>query len=126
MEFTLTQEQYEALVALARKGALAEGVEPPRTLEIFLKEIEKKHGITRSFVLVQWQELGQPLPIGTFFPTTWPPQLRQSIELVSRPVAKSDVEAMLAQRARKPFEVLCSRDPSGVLGWTPIDQFFLT
>ena len=125
MEFTLSQEQYEALVALARAGASSDP-NRQRRLEDFLLAIEKDNGITRSFVLVRWQELGQPLPIGTFFPTTWPPQLQRSIEFVSRPVAKVDVERMLAVHATSPTSVMCTRDPAGILGFKPIDDFFVT
>jgi len=126
MQFTLTQEQYEALVVFAREGATQKGEERVRALEEWLRLIEKQNNVTRSFVLVQWQELSQPLPAGTFFPTKWPPELRRSIELVTRPVARADVDKVLAAYATSPTEVLCTRDPAGVLGWTPIDQFFVT
>ena len=62
---------------------------------------------------------------GTHFPDTWPPELRQKIELVTRPVARADVDALLSAMARKPLNVLCTKDPAGVLGYTPIDTFFI-
>lgn len=125
MDFTLSQEQYEALVALSRAG-VASDPNQARDLEQWLRGIEKQNGVTRSFVKVQWQELGVPLPPGTFFPTKWPPEMRADIEFVTRPVAKVDVEKLLAQQAKKPTEVLCTRDPAGVVGWAPLDDFFQT
>lgn len=127
LQFTLSQEQYEALIALAREGAIATAnPNKIRELEEWLKLIEKDNGIKRSFVLVQWEELNATLPPGTFFPTKWPPNLRASIELVTRAVSKADVVTMLGQRAKNPVTVLCTRDPAGVVGWTPLDDFFPT
>ena len=122
--FTLTQQQYESLVALAREGASVSG--KTRSLEAFLKLIEKDNGITRSFVLVRWQELDAPLPTGTFFPTRWPPELQRTIEFVTRPVARADVDAMLATHATNPTSVMCTRDPAGIVGFQTLDAFFVT
>jgi hypothetical protein len=121
---SLDQQQYESLVALARAGATTE--EKSRQLEQFLRSVEKANGITRDFVLVRWQELDQPLPIGTFFPTSWPPQLQRTIEMVTRPIARADVERMLDVHATNPTSVMCTRDPAGVLGFKTLDQFFIT
>ena len=95
-------------------------------LDQWLREIERRHGVTRSFIMVQWQELSAPLPAGTNFPDVWPPRLRRSIELVTRPVAKADVTALLDKEANQPAEVLVTPDPNGLVGWTPIDDFFIT
>ena len=127
--FTLTQEEYEALIALAFESVKdAEGnvvnVEKARKLDEFLKLIENKNGITRSIVWVQWQEADSPLPSGTSFPDKWPPDMRRKIELVTRPVARADVDAVLAAHASEPFTVLVTKDPAGVLGYVPIDDFF--
>jgi hypothetical protein len=123
MDFTLSQQQYESLVALARAGATT--TEKTRRLSEFLKQIETASGITRDFVWVQWQEMDQPLPPSVRFPETWPPDMRWYIELVTRLVSRADVDQVLATRASKPTNVLCTRDPAAVLGWTPIDNFFL-
>ncbi len=127
--FELDQQQYEALIALAAEGTkLADGtvdVEKARQLDEFLHSIEKANGVTRSLVWVQWQEAGAPLPPGTHFPDKWPPELRKKIELITRPVARADVEALLSAQARSPMNVLCTKDPAGVLGYTPIDTFFV-
>jgi hypothetical protein len=129
LSFTLDQQQYEALIALASDGTkLPSGLPDPekaRQLDAFLKLIEKQNGVTRSLVWVQWQELDSPLPPGVRFPDIWPPELRKKIELVTRPVARADVDQLLAKVARTPQTVLCSRDPAGVLGYTPVDSFFV-
>lgn len=126
--FTLTQEQYEALISLAKEGTkLSDGSQDPeksRQLDTYLKLIEKANGVTRSLVWVQWQELDSPLPPGTNFPDKWPPELRRKIEFITRPVARADVDALLAAYARNPLTILCSRDPAGILGYTPLETFF--
>lgn len=122
MTFTLTQEQYEALIALARRGATTD--EQLRSLGVFLQTIERANGVTRSFVLVQWQEMDAPLPAGTTFPEVWPPDMRWPIELISRPVARADVDAVLRVRAINPTGVMCTRDPAGIVGWIPVEDFF--
>ena len=124
MDFTLTQENYEALVALARRG-VASDANKARDLEAYLKTIEQANGIVRDFVLVKWQELNQPLPPGTFFPTNWPPELQRPIELVSRKVAKSDVMRMLEVHAKSPTSIMCTRDPAGIVGLKELDDFFV-
>lgn len=122
---SLQQQDYEALVALAREGAKSDP-DRLRKLESFLQLIEKGSGINRYFLWVQWQEANQPLPPSTNFPEKWPPELRASIELVTRPIAKVDVEKLLEQRARKPMSVLVTPDPAGIVGWTELNTYFIT
>ncbi len=123
-QLTLSLQEYESLVALARKGASTP--EKSRQLDAYLRSIEKKNGITRDFLWVQWSEMHQPLPPATRFPETWPPEQRFYIELTSRRVARADVEAVLQQRARSPVDVLVTKDVGATLGWTKLDDFFLT
>lgn len=126
MNFNLDQEQYESLVALARVGAQASGdPNKSRQLETWLKLIEKNNGVTRDLVVVLWQELNAHLPVGTFFPTNWPPTLKFTVELTTRPVARADIDKVLAARAKNPISVMCTKDPEGVLGLTPIADFFI-
>jgi len=128
LEFTLSQQEYEALVALARRGCVdSEGntdVQKLRDLEAFLRLIEKNNGVTRDAVWVQWQELDAPLPAGTNFPDEWPVNMRAYVEYVTRAVNQSDVEAVLEAQAKNPTSVLVTRDPGARVGWTPIDDFF--
>jgi hypothetical protein len=130
MNFQLSQEQYEALIALSREGTkMPNGtydLEKSRQLDSFLKIIEKANGVIRSIVWVQWQEADAPLPPGTSFPEKWPPELRRKIELVTRPVARVDVDTLLAAHAKTPMSVLVTKDPAGVLGYQPVDDFFVT
>ncbi len=124
----LTQSEYETLIAFARKGTLeADGTinqDRAQGLESWLRGIEQKNGITRNFVLVQWQEQDAPLPPGVNFPTKWPPEMRTSISLISRAIARADVDAVLKAKAKKPTSVLVTRDPAGQVGWTALDEFF--
>jgi hypothetical protein len=154
-EVTLTFQEYESLIALARKGAQLEGTikafetdptlrplwEKARTqygwdpsnvrvLEAFLKSIEASNEISRYFIAVRWTEAGEPLPARvagapTRFPENWPPQLEGTIELLSRRIARSDVDAFLEANARQPLSVMVTVDPGRRVGWTPIDDFFL-
>jgi hypothetical protein len=124
MNITLNQEQYESLIALARKGLPALDLQAKRRLDEWLRLIETANGIQRDVVTVLWTEMDSPLPTGSFFPTNWPPTLKYTIELITRPVARVDVDEVLAVRAKKPTSVMCTRDPDGVLGLTPIDAFF--
>lgn len=124
MTFELSQEQYEALISLARTGA-ATDPNKQRQLESWLRLIEKANGVTRDLVVVLWQELDAPLPPGTFFPTQWPPELKRTVELVTRPVARADIDKVLEVHARNPLAVMCTKDPAGILGLTPIDDFFI-
>jgi hypothetical protein len=124
MTFTLSQEQYEALIALARLGASTP--EKQRALDAFLKSVEKANSVTRYALLIQWQEMDQPLPSSVEFPKTWPPEQRFFLENLTRPIAKVDVGRVLAAKARKPTNVLVTPDPAGLVGWTPIDNFFVT
>lgn len=123
--FQLELSEYEALVALARRG-ISGDVEKLRQLNDFLRIIEQKNGVVRDFLWVQWTETDSPLPKGTQFPETWPPEQRFYIELTTRRVAKVDVEAVLAQKAKKPIDVLVTRDPGARVGWTEVDAFFPT
>jgi len=122
-DMTLTLQQYEALISLAREGASDEHA--LRRLESFLREIESANGIERDIVWVQWQELDQPLPPTVRFPETWPPDQRRRVELVSRNICRADVDAVVSAHATQPTNILCTRDPGATLGWTPIDDFFV-
>ena len=129
LEFTLTQEEYEALIALAREGTKNDEGQVTNhdlavRLDAFLRSIEKNNGIERSAVWVQWQELDEPLPPGTRFPEEWPPRMRVYIELISRRVARSDVDDALRQNATNPTSVLVTSDPGAMYGWTELDDFF--
>lgn len=121
---SLNQQDYEALIALSRKGATTPN--GARRLDTFLRSIEKANGVTRYGLWVQWQEQDQPLPPTARFPEKWPPEMRFLIELISRPIARVDVEAVLKQKARKPTNVLVTKDPGALVGWSSLDQFFIT
>jgi hypothetical protein len=127
--FTLTQEEYEALIALARRGTWDR--DPIRQqqravqLDSFLRQIEKENGITRYGLYIQWQDPTAPLPPGTNFPETWPPNLRYYLEFISRPIMQADVMAVVNARTPNAQNILVTPDPAALLGWTPIAQFFV-
>lgn len=153
-DVTMTYQEYESLVALARKGAQLEGTmrafesdptlrrlwEKGRTqygwdpnlvreLEAFLKSIEKHNSITRYFLAIRWTEAGEALPARvagapTMFPENWPPVLESSVELMTRPISRVDVDAVIAARAKKPLDVMVTIDPGKRVGWTPVDDYF--
>lgn len=128
-QLTVTLQEYETLVALAREGTRnGDGsvTDKARELDLFLRSIEKRNNISRDGLWVQWQELDQPLPPKVRFPTTWPPELRKYIELTTRRVSKADVQAVLKAHASKPTNVMVTRDPGALVGWTTLDQYFLT
>lgn len=131
--FTLTQQEYEALIAFAREGTKgADGQtlsEKALQLDTFLKHIEKNNGFTRSAVWIQWQNAKEPLPPTTKFPDVWPPEKRYYIEFVSttttpRFVSRADVDIVLEAHAQEPVNVLVTKDPGARVGWTPVDDFF--
>lgn len=123
-DVTLNIEQYSALVTLARRGC--ENPEQARTLESYLKEIDKQNHVTRYSLLIQWQELDSPVPPTARFPEKWPPELRLFMERIDRPIAKSDVTSAVAKHAKNPHEVMVTRDVAGLVGWTKLDDFFIT
>ena len=127
--FTLTQEDYEALISLAQRGTInpdgSRDQQRALVLDSFLKGIEKANGITRYFLAIQWQSPTAPLPPGTNFPDTWPPELRYFLQLISRPITQADVLAVVAQRTPNATNILVTRDPAGMLGWTPVADFFV-
>jgi|SRR5580658_3194508 hypothetical protein len=127
--FTLQQDQYEALIELARRGTFdAKGQVIPdsaRALNTWLQLIEKQNGITRSSLWIQWQEVDSPVPPTASFPRTWPPELRYFLQLVTRPILRSDVNDVITARARNPVNILVTPDPGAELGWVTLDQYFL-
>jgi hypothetical protein len=122
MDLTITLEEYEALVYFARNGTT--DADKKREIEAFLQQIEKRNDIKRYFLWVQWQETDYPLPATTQFPTVWPPELRFSIERTDRPIARADVEKVLADQANRPVNILVTTDPGAELGWMAIDEYF--
>lgn len=120
--FTLTQQQYEALISLARIGATTPGAQ--RALDVFLRGIEVDNNVVRSLLWIQWQEMDQPVPTNVEFPRSWPPEQRYFLEFTTRPISKADVNAVVAKKAVKPTNILVTPDPAAIVGWTELDVFF--
>lgn len=122
MAITMTDEQYEQLVGLARRGMDAN--DGQRSLNDFLVTIEESNDIVRYLLWVRWQEVGQVHPVNKPFPDGWPPTQQVKIERLSTPVSRADVEVAVADRGVNPVGILVSEDPGGQLGWSTIDQYF--
>lgn len=124
----LDQSEYESLIEYARKGTLnSDGTvndDRAHALDAWLRMIEKKNGVTRHLLWVQWQEQDAPLPAGTNFPTKWPPEMRVPLVLVTRPITRSDVDSLLNTRSKNPTSVVVTSDPAALVGWTQLDVYF--
>jgi hypothetical protein len=128
MNITLTQEQYESLLAFAQRGTrLHDGrinQQQALVLDAALQDIEKSNGITRYSLCIRWQNPTAPLPPGTNFPKTWPENLQYFLQFISRPITKADVLAIVAQKTSNAINIMVTPDPAGLLGWTKVDLFF--
>ena len=82
--------------------------------------IDQANGITRYFLKVRWVNAGdeQRPQLGQ----EWPPTLEHDIEL-ERPIAREDVDQVLADQAKNPVTVLVTRDRNGVVGLTALDSY---
>jgi hypothetical protein len=118
----LTDEEYDALVALALEGATTE--ERKREISSFVGFIDEANDIVRRTLWVQWQETDTPLPAGIRFPETWPPEMRKKIERRDRDIGREDVKKVLEQYAVRPINVMVTNDIGGILGWTLLADYF--
>lgn len=122
MSITMTNDQYEQLVGLARQGIGT--TDGQNTLNDFLTPIEMANGITRYFLWVRWQEIGKIHPVNEPFPENWPPTQEIKIERLTNPINREIVDAAVEDRGNDPFNILVTTDPAGVAGWSTIDQYF--
>lgn len=122
MSVTLTEEQFDAFVSLARKGAA--DTEKLRHIDAFIRDVEKTNNLVRFRLQIMWQEAASELPASAVFPGVWPPELKALLEQRDRPIAKSDVLALLSRRANKPINIYVTRDIAGELGWQKLEDFF--
>lgn len=123
-DLTLSLEEYLALSSLAREGSTSP--DQKRVLETFLKTLDERAGISRYLLVAQWQELRADVPPTANFPTVWPPEMRLTLERSDRPIAKSDVISAVNKKAKSPTNIMVTKDPGGIVGWTKIDDFFIT
>jgi len=126
---SLTLEQYEALISLARRSTVnpdnSIDQQQANVLDAFLLEIEQDNDITRSSLFIRWQDPTAPLPPGIRFPETWPPSLQYFLQLLTRPIAKSDVIALVAARTSNAVNIMVTQDPAGLVGWSKLEDFFV-
>ena len=128
MTISLSQEDYEALVALAQRGVREPdgsiNQQEAVVLDTFLQNVERLNGIKRYSLWVQWTDPTAPLPPGIRFPETWPPHLRQRIQFISRSISKTDVLNLVNQRTPNALDILVTPDPAALLGWTDVRTYF--
>jgi len=127
---TLTQQNYEALIALAQRSTVQPDGSIDQTkaqeLQGYLREIEKANGITRYSLWIRWQDPSTPLPPGwkANFPKTWPPNLQFFLQLISRPLCKNDVLTVVNARTPKAVNIMVTSDLVALVGWTQLDVYF--
>ena len=119
----LDVHEYEALIRAARAGVASSGGDVVG-FENVLARIDARNGVIRSILCVLWSETGVSLPEGTRFPGAWPQHLSARIEQFTRPIARVDVERVLASRASRPTRVFVTPDVEGRRGWTSLDTYF--
>jgi hypothetical protein len=128
--FHLTQQQYTALIALAQRstiqpdGSVNEAAS--QELQNYLREIEEANGITRYSLWIRWQDPTAPLPPGwkSNFPKTWPPNLQFFLQLLTRPLTKADVLAVVDARTPTATNIMVTPDPAALYGWTQLGVYF--
>jgi hypothetical protein len=129
MNFTLTQEQYEALLALAQQGTHRPdgSIDQQKALVLdeALRDIEQSNDVVRYSLWIRWQDPTAPLPPRTNFPKTWPPNLQYLLQFITRPIAKTDVLGIVSQKTPNAQNIMVTPDPAALLGWTPIDAYFV-
>lgn len=112
---TLTRPQYDALMSAALAGNTAEVA---RLRDI----IDKANGIKRYFLYVRWQDVGGRPPPLIELGKGWPPNQTYKMEL-DRPIARADVDAIVAKAAVNPVSVMVTPDRAGIVGWSLIDDY---
>lgn len=117
-KISLQLEDYQALVALSRTS---KGPHDAIELERAIRRMDAENGIERDTLLLRWQEMDVPLPPTTRFPDVWPPELQALIERL-RPISRADVESTLKKLARRPINVMVTRDTAGRVGWVALDS----
>jgi hypothetical protein len=126
---TLSLEEYEAFIALATQSTVnADGSidqQKVNVLSAFLKKVEQENNITRSSLWIRWQDPTAPLPLGVRFPETWPPNLQRFLQLLTRPIAKTDVMTIVTAQTPNAINIMVTPDPAGLVGWTQLSAFFV-
>lgn len=114
-DLTVTRPQYDALIA----AALAHNDGEVLRLRGI---IDKANGINRYFLYIRWTEVGGLPPRRIELGKGWPPELTYQLEL-DRPIARADVDSVLAQQTVNPVDTQVTPDRAGVVGWTILDDF---
>lgn len=115
MTVSITRPQYDALMTAALAGNTTE---VSRLRDI----IDKANSIKRYYLSIRWQDVGGRPPPRIELGRGWPSDQTFLLEL-DRPIARSDVDAVLTQQATNPTSVMVTPDRAGNVGWTLIDDY---
>jgi hypothetical protein len=114
-DLTVTRTQYDALI----NAALAGDTDEVRRIRDL---IDKANDIKRYFLYIRWQDVGGTAPRRIELGVGWPEEQTYQLEL-ERPIARTDVDTVLATNAANPVGVQVTPDRNGVVGWTLLDDY---
>lgn len=114
MTVSVSDPLYSALRTAVLAGDTAEATR-------LLGLIDQANGIRRYYLSIRWQDVGgRPPAVAEIM--NWPQNQTYLLEL-DRPIARYDVDQVLAQQARNPVSVMVTPDPAGRVGWTLIGDY---
>jgi hypothetical protein len=114
---TLQNDEYDALLVLARAGA-----EAGSQVEVFFnlrKQIDFANGLRRTAILVRYDTL--PWVAGK--EQLYGPRGETLLLELLRPPTREDVMIALSGKRTAPALIHVTRDPNGVVGWYELDLF---
>lgn len=118
MTISMTQNQYDTLLAVAFGTETLDHA----ALLALRKDIDTANGITRYFLYILWQDLGQSPIRKIEIGLPWPAGQKFALEMF-RPITLDDVTAVLADNAIEPVSVLLTRDREGIVGLIPLESY---
>lgn len=114
MTVSISDPLYSALRTAVVAGDTAEATR-------LLGLIDQANGIRRYYLSIRWQNVGgRPPPVAEIM--NWPQDQSFLLEL-DRPIARADVDQVLAQKASNPVSVMVTPDRAGRVGWTLIGDY---
>lgn len=112
---TITRLQLDALIAAGLSGDTAE-IERIRDL------VYAANNVTIYRLSIRWQDAGGQPPPRIELGAGWPQDQTTLLEL-ERPIAREDVDTVLANQAANPVTVMVTPDPDGNVGWTLLEDY---
>lgn len=115
---TMTLDQFDALSALAIKGA-----DDANLVQDFLTKIAEENGLKVYRLRVAWKDPGAVIPVNQAFPGDWPPKVTTILEQKT-PFTRKQVEEVVFQESPRATLILVTKDLSGRNGWTSLETYF--